>query len=151
MSATATAAGLLATFRRSRRDLLDMVRSFDDAQKTAPEPPGGWPARNALILIAAWLHEASERIPALMAGAPARAYEIDAFNAAALTAAADWTPEQATGAFKRAADRFEALASELTDDILDEEPDVRAWLESAARVMICSRIDELRKAAASRH
>ncbi|MBI2760545.1 MAG: hypothetical protein HYX51_03860 [Chloroflexi bacterium] len=34
--------------------------------------------------------------------------------------------------------------SELDDETLDEEPDVRAWLESAARVMIMEHVGELR-------
>ena len=137
---------LLAEFRAARRELESRLYGVDADRMTAPLMAGAWSAREVVIHIAAWLTEAAERIPALRAGSPPRNYDADAFNAAALRAAAAWSPVQALGAFKRAADRFETIAAELTDETLNEEPDVRAWLESAARVMITEHLDDLTRA-----
>ena len=138
---------LLAEFRAARRELESRLRGLDTNRMTAPLTPGGWGTREVVIHIAAWLNEAAERSPALLAGSPPRTYDPDAFNAAALRAVAAWSPVQALGAFKRAADRFETIAAELTDETLNEEPDVRAWLESAARVLITEHLDDFRHAA----
>ena len=145
-----SAAGLLDEFRAARRALELHLRALSPEQWQTPLAggsgrlvPGAWTAREVVIHIAAWLAEAGERIPALCAGSPPRDYDVDSFNAAAIGAAEGWSPAQALGAYKRAADRFEVLAADLTDDILDEEPDVRAWLESAARVMITQHLEDL--------
>ena len=137
---------LLAEFRAARRRLESRLRGPDAESMSAPLSAGGGSARELVIHVAAWLNEAAERIPALLAGSPPREYGADAFNAAALRAAADWSPAQALGVYKRAADRFETIAAELTDDSLTEEPDVRAWLECAARVMITKHLDDLTRA-----
>ncbi len=140
---TATVGELLAEFRDARRRFEALMRGVDEQRMTAPLAPGGWSAREVVIHIAAWLAEGCERVPALMAGAPSRDYDPDAFNAAALKAAAGLSPAGALGAYKRAADRFETIAADLRDDDLDEEPDVRAWLENAARVLITEHLEEL--------
>jgi hypothetical protein len=132
---------LLAEERAARRALESRLRALSDAEWAAPLLPGGRSAHDVVIGIAARLSEAGARVPARLAGAPPRAYDAAALTAAALTVAADWTPREAFGALRRAADRFEVIASELTDDILVEEPDVRAWLASAARVMITEHLE----------
>lgn len=136
-------AELLAEFGRARREFETRLRQFSEAQLTTPLGPGGWSAREVVIHIAGWLHEAAERIPTLRAGSPPKEHDADAFNAAAVRAAADWSPAQALGAYKRAADRFAAIAADLTDKTLSEEPDVRAWLESAARVLIAEHLPDI--------
>ena len=141
---------LLTEFRAARRAFESRLRGLSPEQMTAPHAPGEWSPREVVVHIAAWLGEAGERIPAVMAGAPSKDYDVDAFNAAAIRAAVGWSPEQVLGAYKRAADRFEAIAAELSDDDLHEEPDVRAWLESAARVMITEHLAALGAAVGSR-
>ena len=148
-------AELRAEFRSVRRTFEAALRRLGADGMTTPigardggPVAGAWVPREVVIHIAAWLREAGERIPALMAGVPSREYDADAFNTAAVAAARDWSPALALAAYTRAADRFEAIAADLTDDDLDEEPDVRAWLESAARVLITEHLHEVGRRAA---
>lgn len=61
-----------------------------DAAVTRGNPHGadglGWGVREVLAHIAGWEVEATQRLPQLMAGAPARDYDADTFNAAAVAA-----------------------------------------------------------------
>jgi hypothetical protein len=148
MTAATTMAEWLAEFRTARRAFEALVRTIPEERMAAPLAPGGWSPCEIVIHTAAWLAEACERIPAIQAGSPSRAYDGEAFQAAARAAAAGWTPAQAFAAFRRAADRYEAIASDLDDDVLEEEPDVRAWVIAAARVMITEHVGELRRVSA---
>jgi len=147
MAEQAPATQLMTEFRATRRRFEALVRSLDEEAMATSLAPGQWRPRDVVVQIAAWLAEAGERIPALQAGAPCREYNVEAFNAYAVAIAADWTPEQALGAYQRAADRFETLAAELDDHALDQEPGVRAWLEAAARVLIAGRLATFEQAA----
>ena len=144
--AAATIQDSLAEFRAQRREFEARLRALDERRWTAPLEPGGWSAREVVIHIAAWLAEACERIPALLAGAAPRDYDVDSFNATAVRAAEGRTAAQVLGAYKRAADRFETIAADLRDGTLDEEPDARAWLHSAARAMIREHIPDIDRA-----
>jgi hypothetical protein len=124
-------APLLADYRAARRAFERAVQG-QGASCLADDSP----SREAIIHVAAWLQEGCERIPSLMAGAEPRDYDPRAFETGALATANGWTRREAFGVYKRAADRFEVIASDLRDDDGDEEPNVRAWLTFAARVLI---------------
>jgi hypothetical protein len=93
------------------------------------------------------LDEANDRIPRLLAGAPSVGYDVDAFNAAAVERAAGWTPQQAFGAFRRAADRYEAIVGESDPADLAENDDVMRWLRSVATTLIDEHFDEIERIA----
>lgn len=141
MAQTTPVETLVEEFRGARRLFEARLRALP-LDQLPPAVSARWSAREIVIHIAAWLAEGCERIPMLMAGIPPVAYDIDAFNAAAITAAERWEIRRALGVYQRAADRFETIAAELTDDMLDEEPDVRAWLELAARRLITEHLAE---------
>ena len=126
---------LLAEFRANRREFVRRLLPLPPDARTEPLT-GGWSARNLIAHIAAWLDEANDRVPRLMAGAPSRTYDVNAFNAAAVERASGWTAEQALGAFRRVADRFEAIIGESdAADIADSE-DALAWLRSIAHTLL---------------
>ncbi len=134
---------LLTEFGAVRREFEARLRALAPDRLALPPRAGEWGPREIVVHVAAWLFEAGERIPAIMAGSAPKRYDVDAFNAAAIRAAAGWSVEQALGAYMRAADRFAAIAADLSDDDLDEEPDVRAWLEPAARRLISEHLRDL--------
>ena len=143
---------LLEEFRANRREFVRRLLPLSPEARTEPLT-GGWSARDVIAHIAAWLDEANDRVPRLMAGAPSRTYDVDAFNAVAVERAADWTAEQTLGAFRRAADRFEAIIGESdAADIADSE-DALAWPRSIARSLLTEHfadIDALVQAAQAR-
>jgi hypothetical protein len=144
---------LLDEFRANRREFVRRLLPLPPEVRTEPLT-GGWSARDLIAHIAAWLDEANDRIPRLLAGAPSRPYDVNAFNAAAVARAQDWTAEQTLAAFRRAADRFEAIVGESdTADIADSE-DALTWVRSAARDLMTehyAEIDALVAAARARN
>jgi hypothetical protein len=123
---------LLERFRESRRAFQGRLDRIPPEARTRAPAPGEWSARETAIHVAAWLEEANDRIPRLVAGAPEVAYDSDAFNAAAIARAEGWSYEQALAAFRRAADRFEAIVSESSAAELADEPPAMRWIESMA-------------------
>jgi len=77
---------LLGAFAEAHDDLLIAA----DAAVTRGDPHGGdgygWGVREALAHIAGWEVEATQRLPQALAGAPARDYDVDTFNVAAVAA-----------------------------------------------------------------
>jgi len=77
---------LLGAFAEAHDDLLIAA----DVAVTHGDPHGddgdGWGVREVLAHIVGWEVEATQRLPQLMAGAPARDYSADAFNVAAVAA-----------------------------------------------------------------
>ena len=126
---------LVQTFLHQRSVALASTRALLAEADTAA-PTKATAAAEALTVAAAWLREASERIPALMAGAPARTYDCPGFTAAAIAADSGRPLDQALGGFLRAADRFAAIAADLKDEALEEEPDVHAWLVAIVDTLI---------------
>lgn len=126
----------LEEFRASRRELMRRLAAIPVEQRDVPPDAGAWSARDLLAHIAAWIDEANDRIPRLMAGASSNEYDVDAYNAAAVARAAAWTPDQALGAFRRAADRFEAIVAESDPAELLDSDDVMLWLRSIAGAVI---------------
>ncbi len=123
---------LLEQFRASRHELMRRLSAVPVELRAMPPAPGSWSACDLLTHIAAWIDEANDRIPRLMAGATSTPYAVDAFNAAAVARAVEWTPDQTLGAFRRAADRFETIVAETDPaDLLDSD-DVMLWLRSIA-------------------
>lgn len=126
----------LERFRANRREFTRLVGLIPSERRLAPAASGEWSARDVVAHVAAWIDEANDRIPRLLAGAPPAVYDVDAFNAAAVARATGWTPDQAMGAFRRAADRFEAIIGESDAEEIAGCPDAVAWLRGLAdRVM----------------
>ena len=134
---------LLDEFRASRREFLARLRSIPPERRDVPPAPGAWSARDLVAHAAAWLEEADDRIPRLLAGAPSVSYDRDAFNAAAIARAAGWTCEQALTLFRRAADRFEAIVSDSDAEELADIEDVMAWLRNVAHTLMNEHFDQL--------
>jgi len=149
MSAATDVPALLDEFRAARRGLQRRYTLVPSERRTVPPAPGQWSARDILAHIAAWIEEANDRIPRLLAGAPSLAYDLDAFNAAAVARAAEWTGDQTLAAFRRAADRFEAIVGG-TDaaDIVDAE-EALAWLRATAHDLMHEHFAELERLADS--
>ena len=127
---------LLDAFRAGRREFTRRYAAIRPEHRMTATAPDAWSARDLIAHAAAWIGEANDRIPRLLAGAPSVEYDVDAFNAAAVARAAAWTPDQALAAFRRAADRFEAIVAETDAAEIADSEDAMAWLESIAlRVM----------------
>lgn len=136
---------LLERFRESRRAFRERLDRIPPDAHTRAAAPGEWSARELVIHVAAWLDEANDRIPRLMAGAPDMTFHSDAFNAAAIERAAGWSYEQALGAFRRAADRFEVIIAESNPEELAGEPSVMRWIESMASELMDEHAGDLER------
>ena len=134
---------LLAEFRANRQEFQRRLLSLPFERFAMPPGPGVWSAHDLVAAIAAWLDEANDRIPRLLAGAPAMTYDVHAFNAAAVARAQDWTPEQTLGAFRRAADRFEAIVADTDPGEIAESPEAVAWLTAMARTAMCDHFADI--------
>jgi hypothetical protein len=137
---------LLDEFRRARREFIKRACTVP-TERWLTALPGAWSTRDVVVHAAAWIDEANDGIPRLMAGAPPRDYDVDAFNAQAIARAAEWTPEQALGAFRRAADRFEAIVGESDASDIADCDDAMQWLRSIARTALSEHFDELSRLA----
>lgn len=121
----------LAEFRANRREFVRRLLPIPPERRTVPPAPGEWSAREYIAHAAAWIERGNDRIPRLMAGAPSEApIDQDAFNAAAVERAQDWTAEQALAALNRAADRYEAIVGESDPVDLADSEDVMGWLKN---------------------
>jgi len=127
---------LLDQFRVSRREFTRRLMEVPAALRGQPPELGAWSARDLLVHVAAWIDEANDRIPRLLAGAPSVGYDVDAFNAAAVARAAGWSWEQALGGFRRAADRFEAIVAESDPVDILASGDAMDWLRSIASAVM---------------
>ena len=136
-------------FRASRREFLARLQRIPPARRDVALAPGEGSSRDLVAHIAAWLEEADDRIPRLLAGAPSVTYDLDTFNAATVSRAAGWTCDQALTFFRRAADRYEAIISDSDADELAENEDVVAWLHSLARRLMNDHFDDLDRLAAA--
>jgi hypothetical protein len=112
--------------------------------------PGKRGARDLLARVAAWLNEANDRIPRLLAGAPSVTYDRGAFDAEAAAHAAGWTPEQIFGAFRRAADRYDAIIAESSAEELADSDVVMRWLRTVADTLMNDHFDDLDRLASGR-
>lgn len=122
---------LLEQFRSSRRAFVGRLDRIAPRARLVAVP-GAWSAREIVISAGAWLDEANDRIPRLLAGAPEVTYDRDAFYEAALTRAEGWSYEQAIGAFRRAADRYDMMIAESNPDELASEPPLMRWIACMA-------------------
>ena len=138
----------LAEFRSARREFTEQARAVP-SERWSIALPGEWNTRDIVVHAAAWIDEANDRIPRLMAGAPPRDYDVDAFNAQAVTRAAEWSPEQALGALRRAADRFEAIIGESDASDIAGCDGAMQWLRNIARTALTAHFDDLNRLAAS--
>lgn len=139
MADEAEVIALLDQFRAGRREFTRRLFAIPSEERVVSPAPGRWSARDFVAAIAAWLEEANDRVPRLLAGAPRRDYDVDRFNADAVARAAEWTPEMALAAFRRAADRFEAIIGETDAADIVESEDALAWLRGAVRMLMAQR------------
>jgi hypothetical protein len=123
-------ADLLAAFRAEKRRILELGLA-------ATHGPA---ARDAVVVMAAWLDEVNERIPSLLAGAPPVDYDRNAFADAALERGRQLDIAGALHRFRRAADRYETMAAELSPEEIAHEPDVRLLVELAAAFACSCRV-----------
>jgi len=140
---------LLDRFRADRSRLEGLLAAIPPSRQL-DAPHGERSARNLVAQLAAWLNEANDRIPRLLAGAPSVEYDVAAFDAAAAERVADWTPRQALGAFRRAADRFDVMIAESDPGELIESDEVVAWLRAAAGCLMDAHIAGLERLVARR-
>lgn len=143
MSDEAEVSALLDQFRVNRREFVRRLLPIPPERRLIAPRPGQWNARDLVAHLAAWIEEANDRVPRLLAGAPSQTYDLEAFNAAAAARAQAWTPEMALAALRRAGDRFEAIISE-TDaaDIADCE-DAMDWLRGPAGAHIVAHFADI--------
>jgi hypothetical protein len=127
-----TVADLLDRFRGQRRAFEQKLHRLPKDAWSARPPDGGRSPRDMLIVMRAWIDEANEWIPRLMAGAVEPARDPQTFNTEAFARTRDWTVDQAAGAFRRAADRFDTMIAESNARELAEEPAVMRWIELIA-------------------
>jgi hypothetical protein len=136
-------AALLDQFRTTRREFESRLRAVPIEQHTRVPPGEVWSVRDLAAHIAAWLAEANDRIPRLLAGAASVQYDVDAFNQASVARAATWTAEQAYGAFRREADRFDVFVAESDPaDVADCEDAVQ-WLRHVAGTLMNEHVADL--------
>jgi hypothetical protein len=140
---------LLEQFRSSRREFVGRLDRIAPHGRPAATLPGAWSAREIVVCVAAWLDEANDRIPRLIAGAPEVEYDRDAFKDAALVRAEGWSYEQALGNFRRAADRFDMMIAESNADELASEPPVMRWIEFVAGTLMEKHAAELDRLSAT--
>jgi hypothetical protein len=134
---------LLERFRANRREFTARLDRIAPERRTSAPSPDAHNAHAIVVLVAAWLDEAIDRIPRLMAGAPETEYDRTAFETAALSRAEPWTYDQANGAFRRAADRFDVMIAESSAAELTSEPPVICWLTFVAGDLIERHIGDL--------
>jgi len=140
---------LLEEFRASRDEFQRRLARIPFERWTLTPAAGGWCTRDLVAHVAAWLDEANDRIPRLMLGVPGAVYDVDAFNAAAVERAGDWSPQQTLGAFRRAADRYETIVAESDAADLTDSEDVIAWLRGVAGGLMNEHFDDLDRLAAA--
>ncbi|MGD9892207.1 MAG: DinB family protein [Dehalococcoidia bacterium] len=129
-------ARLLEQFRASRSAFVGRLDQIPLEDRGHAPAPGTWSAREIVIAVAAWLDEANDRIPRLLAGAPEVEYNRAAFNEAALDRAGEWSYEQARGALRRAADRYDMMIAESTAAEIAAEPPVMRWIACLAETLM---------------
>lgn len=140
-------AALLDEYRAARRAFQTAAQSVPHQVRLVPLD-GGRSARDIVALVAAWLEEANDRIPRLLAGAPRVTYDVDAVNAAAVARASGWTYEQTLGAFRRTSDHFETIVAETDAADLLGSDDAMCWLRHAARALMTEHLGDLTPSAA---
>ena len=135
---------LLDEFRASRREFVRRLLPLPPDRRTTPPAPGEWSARDLIAHVAAWIERANDHIPRLLLGwTPGEQIDVDTFNAEAVASASGWTAEQALAAFRRAADRFEAIVGETDPcDIADSDEAV-ALLASIASELMNEHFDDI--------
>src|SRR5262245_57218149 len=93
----------LAVFRTEKRRLLELWKEG---------AYGGDAIRDAFAVLAAWLAEANDCIPRLLAGAPPVENDTGAFAVRAMEEARSRDPVEVAGRFRRSADRYETMLAE---------------------------------------
>jgi hypothetical protein len=78
---------LLGAFDEAHEKLIEAANAA--VERGVVAQGGSWGPREILAHIAGWAVEATERLPKIIAGAPALVYDDDAFNAAIITILGD--------------------------------------------------------------
>jgi hypothetical protein len=122
---------LLGAFAEAHDDLLIAA----DAAVTRGDPRGdnGWGVREVLAHIAGWAVEATQRLPQLMAGAPARDYDADAFNVAAVAAHEGQSLHEVRDSLERAHARLVTLLDGLDEAAFAPAGVAEEWVSALTR------------------
>jgi len=124
---------LLGAFAEAHDDLLIAA----DAAVTRGDPHGvggdGWGVREVLAHIAGWEVEATQRLPQLMAGAPARDYDVDAFNVAAVAAHEGQSLHEVRASLERAYARLVNLLDGLDEAAFAPGGVAQEWITALTR------------------
>lgn len=111
----------------------DLLIAADVAVTRGDPLDHGWGVREVLAHIAAWETEAARRIPELTAGAINQDYDIDGFNAAAITAAGEASLPQVRAQLEDAHSRLVALLDGLPADAFTKGNPARQWTKAMTR------------------
>ncbi len=124
---------LLGAFAEAHDDL----RIAADAAVTRGDPHGddeyGWGVREVLAHITSWEIEATRHIPQVLAGAPARDYDIDAFNVAAVAAHEGQSLHEVRASLERAYARLVNLLDGLDEATFAPGGVAWEWVTALAR------------------
>ncbi len=124
---------LLGAFAEAHDDLLIAA----DAAVTRGDPHGAdgyeWGVREVLAHIAGWEVEATQRLPQLMAGAPARDYDADTFNVDAVAAHEAQSLHEVRASLERAYARLVTLLDGLDEATFAPGGVAREWVTALTR------------------
>jgi uncharacterized damage-inducible protein DinB len=116
-----TADEVRARIRSTRKELVDLIATIDEAALSAPGPDGGWAIKDHLVHIGAWEHwllalfERRDRLAAM--GAAGAGKTVDEVNAAVYEKHRGDTLEQARAYFDDAHDQLMVvLDTQSTED-----------------------------------
>jgi len=122
---------LLGALAEAHDDLL--IAADAAVTRGDPRDDDGWGIREALAHIAAWEAEATERVPLIRGGAAPRAYDADAFNAAAIAAFGHRPLHEARDDLERTHARLVHLLDELDEDAFAPGGAAHEWVTAMAR------------------
>jgi len=122
---------LLGAFAEAHDDLL--IAADAAVTRGDPHDDGGWGVREVLTHIAGWEVEATQRLPQLMAGAPARDYDVDTFNAAAVAAYEGQSLHEVRDSLERAYARLLNLLDGLDEATFTPGGVAREWVTALTR------------------
>jgi hypothetical protein len=94
---------------------------------------GSWDAREILAHVAAWEAEAMRRIPLLLSGAPEITYDVDAFNARAVTGVEQQSLREARDQLERVHKDFVRLLEGLDASAFVPGGAAHEWTAAQAR------------------
>lgn len=117
---------LIERYRGARQTLADAVAGHPEAAV------GTWSGEDVLLHVAAWDREGVAEVRRRLAGEPARHYDFDAFNAAAVGRLRNLDDAARRAEFEAAGEAFAALVLGLPDEALADGAAGEDWASSLA-------------------